>query len=72
VHQTVSGEPTEQRSDGQRSTTGNSEKVNNAQLEVRAAKSERTGLSGAARGQKTSTVNRSKPQWCDDVARTGQ
>jgi hypothetical protein len=58
----------------QRSTA----KVNNAQSEVRAAKSKRTGhvgcatgLSGATRGQKTSTVNYSKPQRCADVARTG-
>jgi hypothetical protein len=43
--------------------------------EVRATTSERTehvrcatGLSGAARGQKTSTVNRSKPQRSTDVA----
>jgi hypothetical protein len=54
-------------------------KVNSAQSEVRAAKSERTGhircatgLSGAARRQRISTVNRSKPQRCADVARTEQ
>jgi hypothetical protein len=35
-------------------------------------KSECTGLSGAARGQKTSTINNSKPQWLADVARTRQ
>jgi hypothetical protein len=40
--------------------------------EVWIAKSERTGLSGAAIGQKTSTVKRSKPQRLADVARTGQ
>jgi hypothetical protein len=31
-----------------------------------------TEQSGAARGQKTSTVNTSKPQWSADVARTEQ
>jgi hypothetical protein len=31
-----------------------------------------TGLSGATTRQRTSTVNRSKPQQCADVARTGQ
>jgi hypothetical protein len=30
-----------------------------------------TGLSGVARRQRTSTVNRSKPQWAANVARTG-
>lgn len=38
---------------------------------VRAAKSERIRLSSAARRQRTSTVNRSKPQRVADVARTG-
>jgi hypothetical protein len=65
--------PVSQRSNGQlrqRSTAMNSKKVHNA--EVRAAKSEHTGLSGAARGQRTSTVNRSKPQRAADMARTRQ
>jgi hypothetical protein len=46
--------------------------------QVRAEKTERTGhvwcatgLSGAATRQRTSTVNRSKPQRAADVARTG-
>jgi hypothetical protein len=39
----------------------NSKKRTVQTSEVRAAKSERTGLSGAAREQKTSTVNHSKP-----------
>jgi hypothetical protein len=61
------------------STAVYSEKVNSAQSKVRAMKSERTGhvqcatrLSGAARGQKTSTVKRSKPQRSADVVDTGQ
>jgi hypothetical protein len=36
------------------------------------AKWERTGQSGAARGQETSMVNSSKPQRSADVAHTGQ
>jgi hypothetical protein len=40
--------------------------------EVRTAKSERIGLSGAARGQKTSKVKSSKPQRSADMALTGQ
>jgi hypothetical protein len=39
---------------------------------VRTAKSECTGLFDAARGQRTSKVNCSKPQWAADVTRTGQ
>jgi hypothetical protein len=31
-----------------------------------------TELSGAARGQRTLTVNNSKPQWSADVARTAR
>jgi hypothetical protein len=48
----LSGEPTEQWS--------TSPAVDCEQC--RSQKLERTGLSGAARGQRTSTVNRSKPQ----------
>jgi hypothetical protein len=62
----------------QRSTTVYSKKVNSVQQKVKEAKSERTGhvwyaigLSGAARSQKTSTINLSKPQWAADVAHTG-
>jgi hypothetical protein len=36
------------------------------------AKSEHTGLSGAARGQRTSRINSSKPQRLADVARIEQ
>jgi hypothetical protein len=42
-------------------------------MTVRSQKmSDRTGLSGATRRQKNSTVNNSKPQWSADVALTGQ
>jgi hypothetical protein len=52
-------------------------KVNSVQSEVKATVSGRTGhvrcatgLSGAATRQRTSTVNRSKPQRAADMART--
>jgi hypothetical protein len=51
--------------------------VHSTEVRCQAAKSEHTrhvqcatGLSDVARGHKTSIVNRSKPQWCADVART--
>jgi hypothetical protein len=65
------GEPTEQRSDAPTVDCVNSKKRTVQKSEVRVAKSERTGLSGAARRQKTSTVNRSKPQRSAGVAGTG-
>jgi hypothetical protein len=75
----MSSEPTEQRSDALTTTAVYSGKVNSAQSEIRAAKSERTGhvqcatgLSGAARGQKTSTVKCSKAQRSTNVTGTGQ
>jgi hypothetical protein len=46
--------------------------VHSTEVRSQDEKSERTGLSGAARGQKTSTVNSSKPQRCADVAGTEQ
>jgi hypothetical protein len=52
----------------QRSIAMSDEQWTVRKSEVRAVKSECTGLSGAARGQRTSTVNRSKPQWSTDVA----
>jgi hypothetical protein len=58
-----------QRSNGnlrQRSTVKDEQYTS----EVRAEKSECTRLSGAATGQRTPTVNRSKPQQVVDVART--
>jgi hypothetical protein len=66
IHRTVrcapemSAEPTEQRSTAPTIDRVNSKKCT-VQKEVGAVKSERTGLPGAARGQRTSTVNRSKP-----------
>jgi hypothetical protein len=63
------------------STAVNREQWTTQKSEVRTAKSEHTGLSGvppdtglfgAARGQGTSTVNRSKPQRLADMACTGQ
>jgi hypothetical protein len=52
----------------------NSTQVRSQNCEVRTQRTVRcaTGLSGAARGQGTSTVNRSKPQRSADVAGTGQ
>jgi hypothetical protein len=79
VHRTVSDEPTEQRSNVPTVDYVNSKRRTMQKSEVGAAKSVRTGhvrcatgLSGAAKGQKTSTVNRSKPQRAADVAHTGQ
>jgi hypothetical protein len=52
--------------------------VHSTEVKCQAVKLERTGhvrrateLSGAATGQRTSTVNHSKPQRAADVARTG-
>jgi hypothetical protein len=52
--------------------------VHSTEVRCQAVKSERTGhvwsatgLSGAATRQRTSTINRSKPQRAADVARTG-
>jgi hypothetical protein len=74
IHRTVwcapdiFGEPTEQRStapNGRLRCQMNSE-------HCASQKSERTGLSSVARGQRTSTINRSKPQRLADVTRTEQ
>jgi hypothetical protein len=62
-----------QRSNGQLHPTvdfADGGTVNSA--EVRTAMSKRIGLSGATRGQRTSTVNRSNPQRLAGVARTRQ
>jgi hypothetical protein len=65
--------PVSQRSNGQlRPTVACADEATVDRAEVRTAKSERTGLSGAIRGQRTSTVNSSKPQRLDDMACTGQ
>jgi hypothetical protein len=66
----LSGEPTEQRSTSPTVDCADEGTVDRS--EVRTAKSERTGLTGAARGQRNSTVNSSKPQRLADVARTKQ
>jgi hypothetical protein len=75
----LSGEPTEQRwtlptidcADG---GTVNSAEVKSQNCKVRTHRTVRcaTRLSGATRGQRTSTINRSKPQRSANVARTGQ
>jgi hypothetical protein len=44
----------------------------NCSEQCKSQKSECTRLSDAARGQRTSTVNRFKPQWSADVARPRQ
>jgi hypothetical protein len=69
---TVNGQlrPTVDCADG---GTVNSAEVRSQKCKVRAHRTVRcaTRLSGAARGQRTSTVNRSKLQRSADVARTG-
>jgi hypothetical protein len=85
IHRTIrcaSDYPVSQRSNGQlRSTVDYADDgiVNRAQVrsqncKVRTHRTVRyaTRLSGAARGQRTSMVNRSKPQWSADVACTGE
>jgi hypothetical protein len=67
----LSGEPPDypvsQRSNVQLRPT-----VSIAEVRSQSAKSEHIGLSGAARGHKTSMVNSSKPQRTADVALSGQ
>jgi hypothetical protein len=75
----MSDKPTEQRSTAPNGRLRWTIKVHNAEVrsqsyEVKTHRTVRgaTGLSGAARGQMTLTVNCSKPQRSVDVARTGQ
>jgi hypothetical protein len=85
IHRTVRCAPyclVSQRSNGQLCPTVdcdvrwtvNSAQVRSQNCEIRVHRTVRcaTGLSGATRGQDTSTINRSKPQRSADVARTGQ
>jgi hypothetical protein len=63
----TSGAPDTVRCPGQSTS-----RIGRSRVFLRATPLKFTGLSGAARGQMTSTVNSSKPQRSADVARTGQ
>jgi hypothetical protein len=65
----MSGEPTEQRSDAPTVDCVNSKKRTVQKSELRSQNA--LDMSGAATRQRTSTVNRYKPQRADDVAHTG-
>jgi hypothetical protein len=67
----MSGEPTEQWSSGLNGRLRYQYTLHSTEVRYQAAKSERTGLSGAAIGQRVLTVDHSKPQRAADVARTG-
>jgi hypothetical protein len=68
IHRTVrcapdmSGEPAEQRLPAHQRSTANMNSDEQCRTEVRATKSEVTGLSDAAKRQRVPTVNSSKPQ----------
>jgi hypothetical protein len=75
----MSSEPTEQRSTTPNGRLQWTVKLHNAEVRSQSYKVRThqtvwcaTGLSGAARGQGTLMVNRSKPQQSADVAGTGQ